>query len=396
MYDVFNIVVPQDVMNHHGIRPVSHDLLSSYMKINVDVVSTSCSWYNTWSQDDYVKENMKHSFEFFRANTKESLFNKMLETYEQYPPQCHAGPLIAYLLLSKILQTTESAIEVMITKISKIKIRDIKGEDVDSVVSMVRSTFDILDGASDGARRYVPDDFPKTILQVLQTSSHPEFNKAFSEEQARVQREANRTGLRPIWPQVETLLLHAERIYQRLAMENKWNTSPSQKRQALTVNPTATVPASTETKEKRQVNLSKRTCWNCEEMGCSVEICKKPRDEKKIAANRKKFLAAKRAKGKPKTRTRPDDHPQKLNKNGIYVVDTKKMCELEAQGLTTALNDLKVMGHNLVNSTSTTLTVPSTPNQTAAGPTNAANNSTEQVYNAHMDRIQSYFTRLYR
>ena len=128
MYDVFNIVVPQDVMNHHGIRPVSHDLLLSYMKINLDVVSTSCSWYNTWSQDDYVKENMKYSFEFFRANTEESLFNKMLETYEQYPPQCQGGPLIAYLLLSKILLTTESAIEVMITKISKIKIRDIKGE----------------------------------------------------------------------------------------------------------------------------------------------------------------------------------------------------------------------------------------------------------------------------
>ena len=127
-----------------------------------------------------------------------------------------------------------------------------------------------------------------------------------------------------------------------------------------------------------------------------MEICKKPRDEKRIAANRKKFLAVKRAKGLPKTRTGPDGRPMKLNKNGIYVVDTKKMRELETQGLTTALNDLKVMGQNLVNSTSTTLTAPSTSNQTAAGPTNANNNSTEQVYNAHMDRIQSYFTRLYR
>ena len=89
----------------------------------------------------------------------------------------------------------------------------------------------------------------------------------------------------------------------------------------------------------------------------------------------------------------------KLNKKGIYVVDTKKMRELEVQGLTTALNDLKVMGQNLVNSTSTTLTAPSISNRTAAGPTNANTNnntSTEQVYNAHMDRIQSYFTRLYR
>ena len=86
-----------------------------------------------------------------------------------------------------------------------------------------------------------------------------------------------------------------------------------------------------------------------------MEICKKPKDEKQIAANRKKFLAAKRAKGKPKTRTGSDGRPQKLNKNGIYVVDTKKMRELEVQGLTTALNDLKVMGQNLVNSTSTML-----------------------------------------
>jgi hypothetical protein len=145
----------------------------------------------------------------------------MLKTYEQYPPQCQGGPLITYLLLSKILLTTESAIEVMITKISKIKIHEIEGEDVDSVASMVRSTFDILNGASDGARCYVPDNFPKTILQVLQTSSHPEFNKAFSEEQAMVQRKADRTGQCPVWPQVEMLLLHAERIYQRLAVENK-------------------------------------------------------------------------------------------------------------------------------------------------------------------------------
>ena len=149
-------------------------------------------------QDDYIKENMKYSFELFQANTKESLFNKMLETYKQYPAQCQGGALIAYLLLSKILLTTESAIKVMIMKISKIKIRDIKGEDVDTVISMVRSTFDKLDCTSDGACFYVPDDFPKTILQVLQTSSHPEFNKAFSEDQCMVQHEADQTGHCPV------------------------------------------------------------------------------------------------------------------------------------------------------------------------------------------------------
>jgi hypothetical protein len=126
MCDPFNIVILQDVMNHHGVHPVSHDLLLSYMKINLDAVSTSCSWHDTQSQDDYVKENMKCSFEFFRAKTEESLFSKMLKTYEQCPIQCQGGPLIAHLLLSKMPLTTESVIEVMIKKISKVKLHEIK------------------------------------------------------------------------------------------------------------------------------------------------------------------------------------------------------------------------------------------------------------------------------
>ena len=167
MCDVFHVLVPQDVTNHHGIQPVSHDLLLLHVKSNVDVASTSCSWCDTWSQDNYVKEYMKYSFEFVRANAKESLFNKMLETYKQCPAQCQGGPLIACLLLSKILLMTESAIEVMIMQISKIKLREIKGEDVNQVVSMVCSAVDMLDGASDGARCCVSDDFPQTALQVL-------------------------------------------------------------------------------------------------------------------------------------------------------------------------------------------------------------------------------------
>jgi hypothetical protein len=158
---------------------------------------------------------------FFQANTEESLFNKMLETYEQYPIQCQGGPVIACLLLSKIPLTTKSAIEVMIKKISKVKLREIKGEDVKQVISMIHSTLDALNGASDGARHYVLDDFPKTVLQVLQTSSQPEFNKAFIEEQHMVQREADQTGQHPVWPPIKTMPLQAERIYQQLQVESK-------------------------------------------------------------------------------------------------------------------------------------------------------------------------------
>jgi hypothetical protein len=94
-------------------------------------------------------------------------------------------------------------IEVMIKKISKVKLHEIKGEDVEQVVSMVCSALDALNGTSDGARRHEPENFPKTVLQLLQTSSQPEFSEAFTEEQYMVQCEADQTGQCPVWPPIE-------------------------------------------------------------------------------------------------------------------------------------------------------------------------------------------------
>ena len=129
---------------------------------------------------------------------------------------------MAYLLLSKILTTTESAIEILMAKIKTLKIPDSKGEDVDAVVSLVRSTVDVLLSASDVGRSYIPDDFPKTILRVFQSSSNKEFNETFAEEQRTVQRESDRNGTKPLWPTVEGTLLQAERVYQRLVTEGAW------------------------------------------------------------------------------------------------------------------------------------------------------------------------------
>jgi hypothetical protein len=95
-------------------------------------------------QDVHFNENMKFSFKFLRNNIEESLFNKMLETYKLFSVQSLGGPLIAYLLLAKTLMTTESAIEVLIKKISKVKLQEIKGEDMDHVVSMICSTLDVI------------------------------------------------------------------------------------------------------------------------------------------------------------------------------------------------------------------------------------------------------------
>ena len=320
IYDVFKIVIPKDISSIEFHRE-TYDLFLSYPKLTAKIVANSCAWYNGWAFKPYYKENMKLSFELLRVNTDEHLFNKTLETYEQFPEISRGGPLMAHLLFDKILTTTESAIEVLVKKIENLKIRDQIGEDIDSVVSLIRSTVDVLHSASDENRCYVPDDFPKLVLKVFQSSSNKEFNETFAEEQRTVQREADRTGKKPQWPAIEGTLLQAERVYYRLVTETKWCVSASKRRHAL--NASTSGPP----------DYSRQTCFNCEELGCSVEICKKPKDQKRINANRKKFLDSKRRtsnssssrSGGASPRRDEQGRPLKPNKNGIYVVDTKKL-----------------------------------------------------------------------
>ena len=85
-----------------------------------------------------------------------------------------------FLILKKIQDNSESAIKALKTRVTKLKIRDIPGENVDTAVSLIKSQNSTLQSASTAERNYVPDHFPQTVLRVLQTTSVKEFNEAFS------------------------------------------------------------------------------------------------------------------------------------------------------------------------------------------------------------------------
>ena len=55
------IVVPIDVRNSPQLEPVAHDLFRDYSTLHPDVVANSCSWYNLWVTESYVKENMVYT-----------------------------------------------------------------------------------------------------------------------------------------------------------------------------------------------------------------------------------------------------------------------------------------------------------------------------------------------
>ena len=181
--DVFHIVTPQDVWNgQHLVHQTTYDLFADYVKIHPDMVANSNAWYNKWIGEPYVRENMAYSYSFLQNNTTEKLWLKCTKQYETYASVQQGGPLMLCLLLRRIRTMSETALDRLKDSVSKIRISSIPGEDVEQVISLIKSTLTVLKSASTPERSYVPEDFVKTVITVFQTSSVPQFNSVFEYE----------------------------------------------------------------------------------------------------------------------------------------------------------------------------------------------------------------------
>ncbi len=172
---------------------------------------------------------MTYSLTFLQANTNDSLWLKCREAYDDFDPAQRGGPLMLFLLLKKIQDNSESAIESLKARVTRLKLRDIPGENVDTAVSLIRSTYAALESASRSDRNYIPDDFPQTVLKVFQTSSNASFNGAFKLEEQKVRHEADKTGTLPEWPTVHQTLNLATNMYGRMTGDGSWTQSNNKK-----------------------------------------------------------------------------------------------------------------------------------------------------------------------
>ena len=329
--DVFTIVVPSDVMKTPILTDYYFDLLRDYAKLDDSVVANSCAWYNMWVREAYVQENMAYTYTLLQNNTTESLWNKCLEEYEEYAPSQQGGPLMFFLIIRRIQSNSETAIEHLKKQIKNLKLRDLPGENVDTVVSLIKTTYQALENASTPEHTYIPEDFPQTVLKVLQTSSVRRFNDAFDREETQVRHEANKFGGRPQWPPLNQILNLATNTYHEMQAENTWNVSSQSKKRAYLGSTPSGSGASSAPKR------FKLLCWNCGEEGHGLRDCKEDRNEANIEKNKQKFQALKRkydsTKGKsngksgdkPKRKTGSDGKPYVLNKKGAYVLDQKSL-----------------------------------------------------------------------
>ena len=90
-----------------------------------------------------------------------------------------------------------------------IKISKVEGENVEHVVSLIKSAYHALLGASTPTRSFVPKDFALKVLEVMQTSSNAEFNGVFATEVKEARHLADKHGGQPNCPTVTQTLSQA-------------------------------------------------------------------------------------------------------------------------------------------------------------------------------------------
>ena len=192
---------------------------------------------------------------------------------------------------------------------------------MDVAVSLIKSTYKILSGASTSEHSFVPDDFNHTVIKVFQTTSVREFNANFKEIERKVLSQADMSGMAPEWPSVTHLVNLATNSYSRMKIDKKWNGDTNKRVPALNVTGT----------EKRR-----RSCFNCQKDHLLPD-CPEPRDEARIAKNRAAF---KKANPNPRPKSHAprtprqkeygqtaDGKPTIKNKFGTYVLDQKRLKE---------------------------------------------------------------------
>jgi hypothetical protein len=255
----------------------------------------------------------------------------------EFPLQQQGGPLILFLELKRIRNASEAAMDALKAQFRAIKIKKIKGEDVELVCQYIKSIRRAFESASRPDRSFVPDDFCETCYDIMQTSSVEPFNRVFRDEKESLLREGDKQGIIPEFPEWKSILSLAAATYARLIASGRWNV-PTKKEAALTAQPGK--PQGTRPGGDRP----KRRCYNCGSDDHLLPDCPHPRDEAKITKAREEFAKNKRRnpqqqnKGKPKAHkasveTKVDSKGRALclNKNKEWVVDQKALKSKQAE-----------------------------------------------------------------
>ena len=311
------------------------NLFEDYASLDPAVVANHLLYSHNWlNAAPYVRENISYVYMFLKNNTDEALWNVCQSDYVQYPELGRGGPLMLILMLRKILNVTESALTALVNKIQHLKISEIPGENVDDVVALVKAALKLVNSASKRDMVRLPLDFPKTLLEVYQTSSVPEFNDTFKKMLLDAKQTQYTSGGMSEWPDIGTINKVATTAYRSIKDEGRWS-----------VPTTAQALHAGRSGRSKRANKHAKTaipqdgnprppphCWNCDGEHLAKD-CPQPFNKEHFEANKRKWMAKRGNRRPPRNGGNPvqDDRgrPLKLNKHGQYVVDSGKLVRMQ-------------------------------------------------------------------
>jgi Zinc knuckle len=263
MDDVFTIVYPSQ-FNPERIGTNFSNLFVEYSSLLESDVTSSNRWYNEHTHEDYYRQNLQLTFDFFENNCTKGLWEKCLEDYDNYEAEEKGGPLLFIIMMKRLQSHTDSAVQYLINSVKNLKISNFEGENVSRVVSLIR-------GANKRLRNVttLPDEFPKWVLLVFQTSTVEDFNKVFSHLKREIEVVTPlRTNARPTYPSVEDMLRMAEKLYLDMTSANEWTGIHTKANQSAFI--------AGNTNNNSNNSNKKLSCWNCGGDGHSLKECPKP------------------------------------------------------------------------------------------------------------------------
>jgi hypothetical protein len=130
--------------------------------------------------------------------------------------------------------------------VKNLKISSYEGENANKVVSLLREVHRRLKEVTT-----LPDEFPKRVLKLLQTTTVAEFNSSFSHLQRNVEvvKPMISGRLKPSYPSIDSMLKTAEKLYLELASTNQWTGLRTKANESGFV--------------AHQNGPRKTFCWNC-------------------------------------------------------------------------------------------------------------------------------------
>lgn len=265
MHDVFTVVVRTPSEADPDIETFTfYNLFVEYSMLTVEQVTNSDNFYSTLTElpdRETFRQNLRSTSENLQFNCEDRLHRKIEGTYNKFLPREKGGTLYFIIMMDILQSSSEEAAKYLIKTVKGIKITDYDGENVETIVGLIRGAVYRLQNLRSGTNPdSIPTDFVEDIVNLFQTSSVERFNRTFA--LIDIITRLTKLGGTAWKPTIENILSLAYEKYRRLYSIGEWTGVTTK------INQSSFYPST---------NI---ICFNCGGPH-SLPQCQKPREEKK-------------------------------------------------------------------------------------------------------------------